>query len=160
MNKLRERGVRVEKLSAEDLSILTELFDYHDVQRMIAQCAREIQSRKIDIFVLFDQGMLVGELHAMYENEDVCMASRGRRAYLFAFRVRESCQGKGYGTHLMKTVLAALREDGYSEFTIGVEDDNQRAARLYQAFGFTELIARKQEAYQGDAYEYGLYLKK
>ena len=152
--------MKVEKLSAEDLSILTELFDYHDVQRMIAECAWEIQSRKIDIFVLFDQGMLVGELHAMYENEDARMASRGRRAYLFAFRVREDCQGKGYGTHLMKTVLAALRADGYSEFTIGVEDDNTRAARLYQAFGFTELIARKQEAYQGDAYEYGLYLKK
>ena len=88
------------------------------------------------------------------------MTSRGRRAYLFAFRVREGCPGKGYGTHLMKTVLAALRADGYSEFTIGVEDDNTRAARMYQAFGFTELIARKQEAYQGDAYEYGLYLKK
>ena len=94
------------------------------------------------------------------EIEDARMASRGRRAYLFAFRVREGFQGRGYGTHLMKTVLAALSEDGYSEFTIGVEDDNQRAARLYQAFGFTELIARKQEAYQGDAYEYGLYLKK
>lgn len=160
MNKLRGRGMRVERLAAENLSVLTELFEYHDVQQMIAECARDIRSGKIDIFVLFDQGMLVGELHAMYESEDVRMASRGRRAYLFAFRVREGCQRKGYGTHLMKTVLAALSEDGYSEFTIGVEDDNQRAARLYQAFGFTELIARKQEAYQGDAYEYGLYLKK
>ena len=152
--------MKVERLAADDLSILTELFDYHDARQMIAECAREIQSRKIDIFVLFDQGILVGELHAMYDGDDADAAVRGKRAYLFAFRVREGFQNRGYGTFLMKTVLAILKEKGYSEFTIGVEDDNARAIHMYQALGFTELIARKQEAYQGDAYEYGLYLKR
>lgn len=160
MNKLRGRGMRVERLAAEELSALTELFEYHDVQQMIAECTRDIRSGKIDIFVLFDQGMLVGELHVMYESDDAELAVRGRRAYLFAFRVREGFQGRGYGTHLMKTVLAALEEKGYGEVTIGVEDENERAIHLYRAFGFTELIARKREAYQGDAYEYGVYLKR
>jgi len=152
--------MRVERLAADDLSMLTELFDYPDARQMISECTRDLQNGKIGIFVLFDRGILIGELHAMYDSDDADAAVRGRRAYLFAFRVREEFQNRGYGTHLMKTVLSVLKEDGYSEFTIGVEDDNARAIHMYQALGFTELIARRQETYQGDAYEYGLYLKR
>ena len=35
----------------------------------------------------------------------------GVRAYLFAFRVREGFQNKGYGTYLLKTVLSILKEN-------------------------------------------------
>ena len=31
---------------------------------------------------------------------------------------------------------------------------------IYQALGFNELLLRKQEEYQGDVYEYNLYLKR
>ena len=60
----------------------------------------------------------------------------------------------------MKTVLDTLKDAGYSEFTVGVEDDNARAIHIYKTFGFSELIARKQEEYQGCSYEYSLYLKQ
>ena len=79
---------------------------------------------------------------------------------MFAFRVREDFQNKGYGTYLLKTVLSVLKENGYYEFTVGVEDGNFRAIHMYQALGFNELLLRKQEEYQGDAYEYNLYLKR
>ena len=79
---------------------------------------------------------------------------------MFAFRVREDFQNKGYGTYLLKNVLAILKENGYREFTVGVEDDNFRAIHMYQALGFNELLLRKQEEYQGDEYEYNLYLKR
>lgn len=152
--------MKIEKLAIQDLHILTELFDYNDVEQMISECTHDIQNGKIDIFVLYDEDVLVGELRVMYESEDEISAIRGRRAYLFAFRVREEFQNKGYGTHLLKTVLTTLKENGYYEFTVGVEDDNARAIHMYQALGFTELLLRKQEEYQGDAYEYNLYLKR
>jgi ribosomal protein S18 acetylase RimI-like enzyme len=79
---------------------------------------------------------------------------------LFAFRVRENFQNKGYGTYLLKMVLTVLKENGYSEFTVGVEDDNFRAIYMYQALGFDKFLLRKQEEYQGDAYEYNLFLKR
>lgn len=96
----------------------------------------------------------------MYESDDERFAVRGRRAYLFAFRIRENYQNKGYGTYLLKAVLDKLKENGYYEFTVGVEDDNLRAIHMYQAMGFNEFLLRKQEEYQGDAYEYNLYLKR
>lgn len=64
------------------------------------------------------------------------------------------------GKLLMKTVLDTLAAEGYSEFTVGVENDNDRALHIYKSFGFSEIIARKYEEYQGDGYEYNLYLKR
>lgn len=152
--------MKIEKLEVRDLYILTELFDYNDVEEMIDECTRDIHNGNIDIFVLYDKEILLGELHVMYQSEDERFAVQGRRAYLFAFRVREGFQNKGYGTYLLKAVLASLKENGYSEFTVGVEDDNARAIHMYQSMGFTEFLLRKQEEYQGDAYEYNLYLKR
>lgn len=59
----------------------------------------------------------------------------------------------------MNKVICILENKGYSEFTIGVEDDNETALHIYSKLGFTQLIGRIREAYQGDSYEYGLYLK-
>ena len=152
--------MKIEKLAVQDLRILTQLFDYNDVEQMILECTQDIQKGIIDIFVLYDEEVLVGELHVMYESDDENYAIRDRRAYLFAFRIREAFQNKGYGTYLLKTVLESLKENGYCEFTVGVEDDNFRAIHMYQKEGFKELLLRKQESYQGDAYEYNLYLKR
>ena len=152
--------MKIEKLAVRDLHILTQLFAYNNVEQMITECSQDIQNGVIDIFVLYKNDVLIGELHVMYESNDVNYAVRGRRAYMFAFRVREDFQNKGYGTYLLKDVLAILKENGYREFTVGVEDDNFRAFHMYQALGFNELLLRKQEEYQGDAYEYNLYLKR
>lgn len=146
-------------MAEQDLRILTELFDYNDVEQMIQECTRDIQSHKIDIFVMYEQNVLIGELHVMYENEDENYAVRNRRAYLFAFRIREGYQNQGYGNRLLREVISDLQEKGYTEFTVGVEDDNKRAIHLYRSLGFDEELLRNQEEYQGDVYEYTLYLK-
>ncbi len=150
----------IKKLAVQDLYVLTELFDYNNVEQMIDECTRNIQNGVIDIFVLYDENTLVGELRVRYQSDDESYAIRGRRAYMYAFRVREGFRNKGYGTYLLKSVLSELGANGYSEFTVGVEDDNLRAIHMYQALGFTELLLRKQEEYQGDTYEYNLYLKR
>ena len=152
--------MKIEKLAVNDLHILAQLFEYNNVEQMITECSQDIQNGVIDIFVLYEKDVLIGELHVMYESDDENYAVRGRRAYMFAYRVREDFQNKGYGTYLLKNVLAILKENGYREFTVGVEDDNFRAIHMYQTLGFNELLLRKQEEYQGDAYEYNLYLKR
>ena len=152
--------MKIEKLEVCNLSVLTELFDYNDVEDMIRRCTYEIKNGIRDIFVLYDNGTLIGELHAKYESDDENYAVRGRRAYMFAFRIRKEYQNKGYGSYLLREVLSELERDGYSEFTVGVEDDNPRALHIYQAMGFNELVLRAHEEYQGDEYEYNLYLKR
>lgn len=137
---------------------MTQLFDYNDVDEMLEQNKRDIESEVSDIFVMFDDGRPVGELHAAYDSGDE-RTVRGKRAYLSAFRVREEYRGRGYGKELLRYVIDALTEQGYNELTIGVEDDNERAKHMYESFGFTKLIAHKYEEYQGDGYEFGLYLR-
>ena len=150
----------IKRLASQDLYVLWELFDYNNVEQMISECGYNIQNGIIDIFVLYDENTLIGELRVRYESDDESFAIRGKRAYLYAFRVREGFRNKGYGTYLLKSVLSELKANGYSEFTVGVEDDNLRAIHMYQALGFNEFILRRQEEYQGDRYEYNLYLKR
>lgn len=150
----------VRPLSVNELHKLTDLFHYNDVQAMIDDTAQSIEQRRTDVFGLFKGTRLIGELHAMYQCEETDKVIPGKRAYLYAFRVHKKYQGQGFGNYLLKKVVDIIAEKGYSELTVGVEDDNERAIYMYEKFGFNELIARKYEEYQGDGYEYNLYMKR
>lgn len=157
---MKRTDYTVRKITVSELPKLTALFDYNDIDDMLAENASLIQNRTMDIFILLKGEKLIGELHVGYESEDRLEAVKGVRAYLSAYRVHKDFQGMGLGKFLMKSVLDTLVAEGYSEFTVGVEDDNDRALHIYKEFGFSEVIARKYEEYQGDGYEYNLYLKR
>ncbi len=150
----------VRKLSPDELELLLELFYYNDSSEMLVENTNNILSEKIDIFGLFSDNKLIGEIRAAYVNEDERFAVKGKRAYIYAFRISEELQGNGYGSFLINNVISRLSETGYTEFTIGVEDDNTVAMHIYENLGFTHMVCRVRESYQGDFYEYGLYLKK
>lgn len=150
----------VRPLTVDELPLLTKLFHYKDVQAMINETAQSIEQGEIDIFGLFKGSKLIGELHAMYRGEEEDKVIPEKRAYLYAFRIHKNDQGKGLGKFLAGQVIERLAEKGYSELTIGVEDDNERAIHIYKQFGFDELVARKYEEYEGYGYEYNLYLKR
>lgn len=160
MKEILTNHYRVRPLMITELVMLTQFFDYNDTKAMLAENARELEAGRIDIYGLFQGGRLMGELHVKYESEDELEAVRGRRAYLFAFRVHKELQNQGAGKYLLQSVINALTKQGYTELTVGVEDDNERAIHIYQSFGFREVIARKYEEYQGDGYEYNLYLRR
>lgn len=149
----------IRALQADELEILTELYTYNDVNEMIKDNSVKIKSGIIDIFCLYENSVLIGELRVMYENEDKRFAVKDRRVYLYAFRIHKDFRGKGLGKYLLSNVINKLWKNGYTEFTVGVEDDNKKAEYIYKSFGFDKLIARIQEEYQGDKYEYNLYLK-
>lgn len=150
----------IRKLKTNELSMLTDLFKYKDVNEMIAENTRDIENSVIDIFALFDRDKIIGELRVKYISDDNRFAEKGKRAYLYAFRVHKKYQGKGLGNLLLDNVLTILTENGYSEFTVGVEDDNTRARYMYEKHGFTESVSKIKESYQGDSYEYDLLLKR
>ena len=159
-NTETERGdINIRKLNINELPLLTQLFDYNDVDAMIEQNKREIEAGTVDIFVIIEHERIIGELHTAYQSDDE-RAIVNQRAYLFAFRIHKDHQGQGYGKLLLQYVINTLEGQGCKEFTVGVEDDNDKARHIYESFGFTELIARKYEEYQGDGYEYSLYLRR
>lgn len=155
-----EHNLKIEKLRIQDLHFLTELFNYNNAEEMILQCTRDITEKKIDIFVLYCCDILIGELRIKYESDDKNYTLPGKRVYLYAFRIREGYRNRGYGTYFLKKVLQILAENNYSEFTVGVEDDNSVAIHIYQKLGFNKLLLRRKKEYQGNAYEYNLYLKE
>ena len=110
--------------------------------------------------MLFIGNRPAGELHVMYDNIDTDFALKNKRAYLYAYRIHKDFQNKGWGKILMQAVLSMLEKQGYCEFTIGVEDNNERARHLYIKFGFTESISRKKETYQNSSYEYNLLIRR
>lgn len=150
----------VRKLKTTELPLLIQLFNYKNVDEMIAENTRDIENGVIDIFALFDRDNIIGELRVKYISDDNRFAEKGKRVYLYAFRIHKKYQGKGLGNSLLENVPTILTENGYNEFTIGVEDDNARARYMYEKHGFTEPIARIKESYQGDSYEYDLLLRK
>ncbi len=150
----------VRKLKTTELSLLTQLFNYKNVDEMIAENTRDIETGIIDIFALFDGDKIIGELRVKYISDDNRFAEKDKRTYLYAFRIHQKHQGKGLGNFLLENVLESLAENGYNEFTVGVENDNARARYMYEKNGFTKPIARIKESYQGDSYEYDLLLKR
>lgn len=150
----------VKTLSVREIPMLTALFKYKNVNEMIAENTRDIENCVIDIFALLDRDKIIGELRVKYISDDNRFAEKGKRVYLYAFRIHQKHQGKGLGNFLLENVLKILAENGYCEFTVGVEDDNARARYMYEKYGFTEPIARIKESYQGDSYEYDLLLKR
>lgn len=149
----------IKPLNTNELTLLLQLFDYNNPEEMLTDNTRDINEDKIDIFGLFKNNRLIGEIHVAYVHNDERFVAKNKRAYLFAFRIHKAFQGRGYGQLLMNKVIFILAEQGYSELTIGVEDDNEMAIHIYSKLGFTQLIGRINEEYQGDRYEYGLYLK-
>lgn len=85
----------VRTLKIRELPLLLRLFDYNKPVQMLAENTRGIKNRKIDIFGLFRDGKLIGELHVKYESADGREAARGTRAYLFAFRIEKILETKG-----------------------------------------------------------------
>lgn len=148
------------KLKIEELGILTELFNYKNIDEMIEENTENISNGIRDIFVLFYEDKLIGELHISYENENPVFAQKSKRAYLFAYRIHTNFQGQGFGKILLENTLKELENQGYYEFTVGVEDDNIRARYIYEKYGFNTVISRQKECYQGDCYEYDLLLKQ
>lgn len=80
-----------------------------------------------------------------------------QRVYLQAFRIDKKCQGLGLGQKLINFALSDLEQNGYAEFTIGVEDDNEIAKHIYFKFGFTEAIDRGYGD-EFDSSDYTLYM--
>lgn len=151
----------IRKLETKELHLLSQLLDYHDFDAAMADNRKEMEAGRNAIYAIFaDENTLWGELHIASENGDERFCIPGKRAYFFAFRVHESVQGKGLGQKLMDYVIDDLKEQGYTEFTVGVEDDNDRAKYMYSKYGFTEKIARMSESFQGDSYEYDLLLRR
>jgi len=120
----------------------------------------QFEKQEIDVFVIEDNENFLGEITVNYKNTALETETiPNKRVYLEAFRLDKKYQGQGLGQKLINYCIDDLSKTGYTEFTIGVEDDNEIAKHIYFKLGFNEAID-KGHGDEFDPSEYTLYLKK
>ena len=95
----------------------------------------------IEFWTIEEEDNLIAELYIFWNSIDKDEANGKDRAYLCAFRVQKEFQGKGIGSLLMKKVIYRIKEKGFQEVTIGIDNrEYVKLKELYEKFGFNELL--------------------
>lgn len=149
------------KIKVEEFEKLKKLFPDNEKMWIKYKNKRleQFERQEIDVFVIEDNEGFIGELTINYKNHQLETETiPNRRVYLEAFRVDKKYQGQSLGQKLINYCIDYLTNIGYTEFTIGVEDDNEIAKHIYFKLGFTEAIDYG-HGNEFDQCEYTLYLK-
>ena len=152
----------IRKILKEEFIKLKELFPGNEELwiKYKNQRLKEFENNEIDVYVIEENKKFIGEITVNYISHDLETETIPNiRVYFEAYRIDKKYQGRGLGQKLMEYVINDLKQKGYKEFTIGVEEDNEKAKHIYFKYGFTEAI----DYGKGDEFdptEYTLYLKK
>ncbi|MCE1253419.1 MAG: GNAT family N-acetyltransferase [Anaerolineae bacterium] len=79
---------------------------------------------------------LIGQLFIQLNCDRPELADGVYKAYMYAFRIRETFRSRGLGTLMMKTIESDLKRRSFSVLTLNVAKDNPRAQELYKRLGF------------------------
>ena len=148
------------KIYLEELDRLRNLYEYENFEDFKKQTINDISNGIKNIFVIEENENLIGEITVTYKSDSPNETIKNIRVYLGAFRIHKAYQNKGLGQRLLKYVIVEIEKEGITEFTVGVEDDNENAKHIYEKFDFTEIIDRCEENVKGRTYQYNLLLRK
>lgn len=150
--------MKVRKLLIKETNFLENLHDHKNFAHYKKKVEDRIFNRTADVYILELDDKIIGEITVHYGEKSPLETISGKRVYFSAFRILPQYRGNGFGKLFLNEVMSCLRNEGYSEFTIGVEESNEKAAHIYNILGFNKVIAHLSEIYEGDFYEYKLLL--
>ena len=153
--------MKFRKITIEEFEKLKRLFPNNEDMWIKYKKKRleQLKKQEIDVFIIEEDEKTIGEITVNYRNNTLETETiPNRRVYLEAFRVDKKYQGEGLGQKLINYCIEYLTNKGYTEFTIGVEDDNEIAKHIYFKLGFNKAID-KGHGDEFDPSEYTLYLK-
>lgn len=153
--------MKFRKITIEEFEKLKRLFPNNEDMWIKYKKKRleQFEKQELDVFIIEEDEKAIGEITVNYRNNTLETETiLNRRVYLEAFRVDKKYQGQGLGQKLINYCIEYLKNIGYTEFTIGVEDDNEIAKHIYFKLGFNKAID-KGHGDEFDPSEYTLYLK-
>lgn len=153
--------MELKKIEIEEFDKLKKLFPDNEEMWIKYKNKRlqQFEKQEIDVFVIEDDEKFIGEITVNYKSYQLETETiPNKRVYLQAFRVDKKYQGQGLGQKLINYCMDYLIGIGYTQFTIGVEEDNKIAKHIYFKLGFTNAID-KGYGDEFDPSEYTLYLK-
>lgn len=86
---------------------------------------------------------VVGTIQIVFSQEDKRFADGKEKAHLHHARVAEGMRGRGIGSSLVRRAEEEARKRGFAEITLGVDETNEGAVRLYQRLGYHEFLKKK-----------------
>ncbi len=150
--------MKVRKLLMDETDFLENLHNHKNFAHYKKKVEDRIFRCVADVYILETDDKIIGEITVHYGEKSPLETISGKRVYFSAFRILPEYRGNGYGKKFLNEVMSLLKCEGYSEFTIGVEETNEKAAHIYEILGFNKVIAHLSEIYEGDYYEYKLLL--
>ncbi len=124
------------------------------------------RSGKSRVYITLDGDKIIGEMSAMFYNDDPNLANGVDRVYLEAFRIKEEYRGKGVFSSLHKFAEQDLIDMGYTCATLGVEPEEEYNIAIYNHWGYNKFIKStveqyepKQEGEEGQKYTVNYYGK-
>ena len=116
----------------------------------------QVNKKELDVYVIDNSGDFIGRIFVNYINRSLDNETiPGKRVCISHFFLKKEHRNNGLGTQLLDYVLKDLKEKGYTEFSVGVQDKNEIAKHIYFKRGFNTKINHGFEPA-----EYDLYLKK
>ena len=108
---------------------------------------RELLEGNRSIFIYRRGGEWLGEIALVRDAGDPDYTMAGRRAYVSRLIVRPEYRRQGIGGRLVDYLTEKAREEGFTELSLGVDDANESARRLYWKKGFTHVLYESEDQY-------------
>ncbi|MCL4250471.1 MAG: GNAT family N-acetyltransferase [Anaerolineae bacterium] len=120
----------------EDLPLLEWHGQYTQFRAIFRRTYREqLLGRRLMILAAV-QNIPIGQIFVQLRSREQRMASKGKRAYLYALRVMDMFRSMGIGGRLIDEAEGIVTALGYEWTTIAVAKDNTRAFQLYNRKGY------------------------
>jgi len=101
-----------------------------------------LQAATAELWVAKKNFKVVGKVYFFKALSDTDFADATTRAYITNFYVASQYRGQGIGTKLLEAIFAQLKQNGFSQVTIGVDESESQNLRLYQKLGFVHEIKK------------------
>ena len=136
-DKMQE--IKIEPLKLEDYHKCSNIWNMK-TQPLTEKWREEIESGNRLVFIYKINGEFIGEGALVLDTGDPDYTILGQRVYVSRMIVKKEYRGRGIGSEILEFLINKATEMGFSEMTIGVDKDNEKALHLYRKYGFTEVL--------------------
>lgn len=132
----------------DDILALYPEADEERLAKIRSDVGKDIEKAKKGdriVYGIESEGRIIGTVQLVFKDENEVYADGRGKAHLHHARVAEEFRGRGIGTVLVEEAEHEARKRGFKDMTIGVDEDNQQAIKLYERLGYREFMREKGE---------------
>ena len=131
--------IKIEPLKLEDYHKCSNIWNMK-TQPLAEKWRGEIADGNRLVFIYKINGEFIGEGALVLDTSGPDYTIPGQSVYVSRMIVEKEYRGRGIGSEILEFLINKATEMGFSEMTIGVDKDNEKALHLYRKYGFTEVL--------------------